>query len=552
MQSIRGFFLFLLLCTVVGALCLPSAAQQTDAPFVDRIDVRLVEVEVVVTDDEGHRVTGLEPDDFRLLVDGRDVPVEFFDEVVRTSASETIEGVEVSGSTELKPIADPEKGRSFLLYFDDNFSDPRGRNALLKRLENELELLGPGDRFAAVRYAGGGLEVLSDWTDSSETLREVLARERKFMPEDLRRRGRLAGVADPRLVEKLLAEQIERSVTAMVVAMRTFSRAPGRKLLLPVTSGWPYQRESASDGPVGGGSLQSGGPVGGETGLGVVDEAAEAQGPIDSAISRSSAVAELGDVRQYRSFEMLRPMFDTANRLGFTIYPYLVGQPCDGIGSSSVMCVENYNLQRQSLVALAQQTGGVLAGLGATTRAPLANVVDDTQQYYVLAFRYEDASPGQRANIQVEIERPGLDIRHRRSVLELTSREQATLETEEALLLGRSAGNLVVKMGEPKLKRRIARLPLEVQIPLDWATLIPKGNKRQLDLEIRVAALDDNGERSEVPVIPVQVEIPPPPPGVHITYETQVELRKTSQRLVVSLHDRLSGDALSAALDFEP
>lgn len=548
MQQLRWLWLFILWTGICAA---PAFPQDPQAPFVDRIDVRLVEVEVVVTDKEGNRVTGLDRDDFRLIVDGREVPLEFFDEVVRTSGSEQIEGMEVSTTTELEPIADPEKGRSFLLFFDEQFTDTRGRNALLKRLEDELELFGPGDRMAAVRYAGGGLEVLSDWTDSPETLREVFAEERKFIPEILQRRAQLAATGEPRSGEFVVAEQIQRSVTAMVVAMRAFSQAPGRKMLLPVTSGWPYQNESAADGPVGGGSLQSGGPEFGEPGLGVTDEIAEAEGPIDSAISRTSQVAELGAVRQYRSFEMLQPMFDTANRLGFTVYPYLVGQPCDGAGAASVLCIEDFNLQRQSLIALAQETGGVLAGLGATTRTPFANVVDDTSRYYVLAFRYEDAVPGQRADIEVEIERPGLEIRHRRSVLELTRRARATLETEEALLLGKGAGNLVVKMGEPKVKRRVVRLPLEVQVPLDWVTLIPKGNKRQLDVEIRVAALDENGARSEVPVIPLEAEIPPPPPGVHITWEGEVELRKTSQRLVVSLHDTLSGDALSAALDFE-
>lgn len=548
MPWIRRFSLSALL---FSALFQPVLSQEPNAPFVDRIDVRLVEVEVVVTDKDGNRVTGLAPEDFQLIVDGRQVPVEFFEEVARSSAGETLEGVEMTTTTELETIADPEQGRSFLLYFDDHFTDPRGRNVLLKRLENELELFEPGDRMAAVRYAGGGLEILADWTDSLETLRQVLAEERKFIPEELRRRTRLDALTDPYLQEKLLAEQIQRSVTATTVAMRTFSQAPGRKLLLPVTSGWPYQQDSAADGPVGGGSLQSGGPSTGEPGLGSLGETGVGEAAIDSAVSRTSDVGELGAARQYRSFDMLRPMFDTANRLGFTIYPYLVGQPCDGVGPSSVMCVENFNLQRQSLIALADETGGTLAGVGATTRAPFANVVGDTSQYYLLAFRYVDAVPGDRADIEVAVRRPGLKIRHRRSVLELTRRQQATLETEEALLLGKGAGNLTVKLGEPKAKRRIVRVPLEVQIPLDWATLIPKGNKRQLDLEIRVAALDEKGERSEVPVIPVQVEIPPPPPGVHITYEALVELRNTSQRLVVSLHDTLSGDSLSTALELE-
>lgn len=542
--------ILVLLISLAAPLALQS--QEADRSFVDRVDVRLVEVEVVVTDKQGNRVTGLDQGDFRLLVDGQEEPVEFFEEVRRTTSAEAVGRVETPGGPAPEPIADPARGRSFLLFFDEQFTDSRGRNALLKRVEDELELFRPGDRMAAVRFSGGGLTVLADWTESVDELREVFAQERKFIPEVLVRESQLAAAGEDRVSEVLIAEQIERSITAMVVTMRAFSQAPGRKILMPVTSGWPYQRESGADGPVGGGSLQSGGTTSGETGLGVVDELAAAANPIDSAISRTSEVAGLASLRQYRSFEMLRPMFDTANRLGFTIYPYLVGQPCDGIGAPSTLCVPQFNLQRQSLVALAKMTGGELGGVGATTKNPFDNVVTDTNHYYVLAFRYEDAVPGERTEIEVEIDRPGLEVRHRRSVLELTSREQATLETEEALLLGKDVGNLYVELGKPKGKRRMVRLPFEVRIPLDWVTLIPKGEQRGLDVEIRVAALDENGSRSEVPVIPLQADIPPPPPGVYMTYEGMVELRKTPQRLVISLHDTLSGDALSKAMDFEP
>ena len=49
--------------------------------FGESIDVRVVNVEAVVTDRDGNRVTGLKPGDFRLRVDGKEVPVEYFSEV---------------------------------------------------------------------------------------------------------------------------------------------------------------------------------------------------------------------------------------------------------------------------------------------------------------------------------------------------------------------------------------------------------------------------------------------------------------------------------------
>ena len=56
----------------------PAASQESPLPdlFSDVIDVRVVNVEVVVTDDDGYRIPGLEPSDFELLVDGETVPID--------------------------------------------------------------------------------------------------------------------------------------------------------------------------------------------------------------------------------------------------------------------------------------------------------------------------------------------------------------------------------------------------------------------------------------------------------------------------------------------
>ena len=71
------------LAAAAFVLALPltaRAAAEADAPpaFGETIDVRVVNVEVVVTDRQGHRVTGLQPEDLVLTVDGEDVFVSSF------------------------------------------------------------------------------------------------------------------------------------------------------------------------------------------------------------------------------------------------------------------------------------------------------------------------------------------------------------------------------------------------------------------------------------------------------------------------------------------
>src|SRR6187551_1641212 len=79
MRSLRALMAFSILAA------LPALAQQQSAEpesaFGEQIDVRVVNVEVVVTDKQGNRVTGLGPGDFRLRVDGKEAPIQYFTEV---------------------------------------------------------------------------------------------------------------------------------------------------------------------------------------------------------------------------------------------------------------------------------------------------------------------------------------------------------------------------------------------------------------------------------------------------------------------------------------
>ena len=67
------------------APCRQTGAQEPPPEFagvfVEVLDVRVVNVEVVVTDRKGNRVQGLHPDDFSLLVDGEETSIDYFSEI---------------------------------------------------------------------------------------------------------------------------------------------------------------------------------------------------------------------------------------------------------------------------------------------------------------------------------------------------------------------------------------------------------------------------------------------------------------------------------------
>lgn len=67
-----------------------SPQEDLSASFGEVIDIRVINLDVVVTDRNGDRVTGLGPEDFRLLVDGEEVSIAYFTEVRDGRARETV------------------------------------------------------------------------------------------------------------------------------------------------------------------------------------------------------------------------------------------------------------------------------------------------------------------------------------------------------------------------------------------------------------------------------------------------------------------------------
>ena len=124
----------------------PAPGQEVEIPevFSETIDVRVVNVEVVVTDRQGNRVQGLKPSDFELLVDGQPTPIAYFTEIEDGFAAGG-ETADISGIPALDLNA--PVGTNFLIFIDDLFSIKRDRNRVLDRLRDDLRTLasrGPG------------------------------------------------------------------------------------------------------------------------------------------------------------------------------------------------------------------------------------------------------------------------------------------------------------------------------------------------------------------------------------------------------------------------
>jgi VWFA-related protein len=151
----------------------PPAAEDELSLFGESIDVRVVNVEVVVTDRSGNRVQDLKPNDFRLKVDGKDVPISFFTEV-----RDGVSAAPATGEAQAVGPVEPGSavGTSYLVFIDDYFSTDVRRNEVLQSLKIEISRLGPQDRMALVAWDGGRLAMLSNWSSSPSQLGQAIDR----------------------------------------------------------------------------------------------------------------------------------------------------------------------------------------------------------------------------------------------------------------------------------------------------------------------------------------------------------------------------------------
>ncbi|MFP5286109.1 MAG: VWA domain-containing protein, partial [Thermoanaerobaculia bacterium] len=296
------------LMLAVVAPALPAGTQEPgDEVFGEAIDVRVVNVEAVVTDKQGKRVQGLTAADFRLLVDGKEVPIDYFTEVAGGEmASYPSEPSEPAPATAVAPGG--KVGTSYLVFIDDSFSIGAHRDLVLDRLVKDLGRLRPADRMAVVAFDGRRIDRLSDWTGDRAALERVLSEARRRPAWGLHRLALRRSETEQIFG---LYSEIELATAAAAAAMRGMASPSGRKVFLLLSGGWPMgSGAEILDDPFRQVSNQESG-IRSDT---LREERMEdvVEDPL-RAIPNSYYVP--------RPQEIFEPITDTANLLGYTIYP---------------------------------------------------------------------------------------------------------------------------------------------------------------------------------------------------------------------------------------
>lgn len=572
----------LVLAVLVAVVAPGAASSQEDVPgaFGDIVDVVVVEVPVVVTDSSGRRVGGLVRDDFRLLVDGQEVAIDYFAEIDDGRAVAVAEG-------EAVPTAETGEAvpTNHLLFIDEYFSIAARRDFVIGKVLDQLDGLPAQDRMAIVAFDGERVEILAEWSADRDGLRRALTRaldrpayglvradewERRIWerevagpfaadwswahsrptgvpsggptalsrPADRTSSGLDFATGAERVVADSAAEsaarlvnpfhdlwaqdwELHRELNAVRAALRVIPRPEGRNVLHLLAGGWPTG--------VGGGVLR----------------------PHERSVLASLPTG-YGRAAPLDDLEMIRPLIDTANLLGYTVYPVDVDGFRGGPGA-----VETF--RQGTLRALADATGG-RALLFDEREESLGEVVRDTRTYYSLGFTSARRNDDAYHPIRVQVVRGGVDVRARAGYRDFSRDTELDLLTESALRFGgmslqpADGGGLLVELGAPQRRPRdTMKVPLALEVSWSTVTLMPTPDGLKSRLEIRVAARDLDGALSEVVTVPFGLSLT----GEAATegsfrWTTDVLLRREPHDLVVSLYDAASGRVLTRTVSVSP
>jgi VWFA-related protein len=383
-------------------------SQRPSATF--RTDINFVEIHAVVTDERGRFVPGLTLDDFDIFEDGRRQSPSVF-EFVNLPVASASAATGLTIEPDVRTTSRTFDGRLFILVLDDlhttTYRTPQVRHTARQFIE---EWLGPTD-MAAVLFTSGRQEAAQELTSSRRLL---LASIDKFQGQ------KLPSASAERLGVHFRERETEDAASS---SLGDGSSSQPRSSSRRVDD--PHDAERGANA---------------RRTLELVRDVAQWLGDVKG---RRKALVLFSEGIDYDIYDIFNNqaasglMFDArdaiaaAQRANVSIYavdPRGLTQLADQsieIASLSPDASVDYGTSRgfqhelflaqESLLSLAENTGGLAVIRSNDLRGGLQRIVEDNSRYYVLGYvSNQTGGAGRFRSIDVRVKRPGLKVRARR------------------------------------------------------------------------------------------------------------------------------------------
>ena len=546
--------------TIFVALFLLAGFAPLSAQFVESIEVRVTNVDVVVTDRNGNPVEGLTKDDFEVSEDGKAQSITNFYEI-RAPKTAVAEAAAVPQAEE--PNAEARRRR--ILVFIDNYSiHPFKRAEVFKALDQHLaQIVRDGDEAMVVSW-DNSLRVATPFTSDLDTVRSALAAIEKrgtgtsvqnarqmakakvqAVLDAQQQRGRRGMRGSPMTnydevasVIRAYAAEVAQTTKLLIAALRTMvammGGTEGKKVVI-------YAGAHLPENP----ALEMYAWLLQKTGT---DIDTASQVPFSEA-ARLSLSQNIRDIAR------------TANASGVTMYMIDTADP-DGDGAESneapdpATAFAEFTNTASTFQMLARSTGGMAITGSRNFELAVRTVANDLASYYSLGYRTNDAKAGAH-KVTVRAKNPAYKVRSRSSVVAKSNDELTSDRVLANIYSQTSTQNfkITISSGAPQRESRgVYRVPVTITMP-STLTLLRQGDELVGGFDVFVAVGDQTGATSEVTKVPQPVRIPASAEAQlrsqPIVWRTDLLVRKGESRLSAVVVDQLSNESGSAQLKLE-
>jgi VWFA-related protein len=516
----------------------PPAPENPPATFRETVQVRVMDLDVSVTDSRGNPVPDLTQNDFRITVDGKPVSIDYFTRV----AEGTIHAPDLATASPDLVLAEYRKGadayvpRQFLMYIDVGNLSPGSRKRGLEALRDLVTRLGPGDMGRVVLFDRRGKEQ-SEWTSSKETLFSALSKiessgvgmsrlmtETQTLNQIDTTRSRQSRESVARMYSEQVRVEVSNMLRDMSAELTTLTALPGKRAFLYVSGGFDMQPGSAMmQYAVGSFSLRS-------------YDAGNMGREVQSLIQKANAN---------------QVSFYTVDARGLTAEGGTAGGDDPLLNRPGVSFFARQDSQA-GLQELATETGG-LALLNTNALASgLAKVYQDASTYYSVGVNLSNLPGTGFRNVRVTVARPGMTVRARRTFAARTPAERGGDVAQAALRSNIQYRGIPVTLSTapPTKGKKYYALPIAVTVPASSLTFLASGDSRRAVADVYVGVMDDAGRMSDINREEMTFTLPSDAPSnAPLRYTVNLEIRKGNARVVVNVRDRETGRMGTARAD---
>ena len=531
----------------------PAKPDQDEGFFLDTVNVSVVNVDAYVSDKKGNRINDLKREDFEVFEDGRPVAITNFyavkDGRAMTPPAETAAPEEPAPpplpGEDLNAVKTPEDQRLRLIVYIDNFNiRPFNRNRVMRELRAFIgNKLGKEDQMMLVSY-DRSLNVRRTLTSDPHLIATSLLELEKVsghaVHHDSDRREVLRNIEDSESVNEATMyarsysqsafNDLSFSIDAIKDIVDSLAGLPGRKAILYVSDG--LQMIAGQD----------------------IWYAVQAKYG-----DKSSGLIEQFQFDASRRFDELtaqananRITFYTIDAAGLRTYTatsaetQTAGQPGQGVFVESIQIS---NLQ-SPLQMMAEKTGGVAVINSNVVMPQLERIASDFNTYYSLGYQPTHYGDGRYHKIEVKVKRKGIVVRHREGYRDKNTESRMSDGTLAALRFPFENNPLGVnlELGTPTRRSDGFYLqPVLVKIPIGKLVLVPRAATHEGRVRLFIAAVDTEGNTSEVQQVPLPISIPATDVATAIgkdyVYTVNLLMRGGDQKVAVGVRDDVAAEA---------